>query len=440
MILGEYIRRFGFDIIDFLQGRPVMKNYKEIEDLFTHPDKVEDHQNRCFQKLAEWATSQTEFYKGVKKRGGYKLSDFPIINKNIIKSNSTELMSPMAQKRNCIKMHTSGSTGTPLVIIQDKKKRNRVYAEMMYMWGLSGYKIGMRYVFLRRWNSINRKSVFTAYARNLIMEDVTSLDRVSLEKIANRIKRDKQIKMIIGYASTLDYLAEYMLEQGFQPKDFRVKTILSGSEVLSEKTRIALKEVFGCNVISLYSNQENGMLAVECNENKEFHLNTASYIIELLKMDSDEPAAYGELGRIVITDLYNYAMPLLRYDTGDVAICKREAECSLKTQTLESIAGRKVDFIYNTDGIPMSPHTITNGLWYFSKLHQFQLIQKGKREYKFIVNDPKVVYKDNEFIKTCKSILGENAQIEIERVDDIPVLASGKFKYLVCEWDGENEK
>ena len=140
---------------------------------------------------------------------------------------------------------------------------------MMYLWGLSGYEIGMRYMFLRRWNATNRKSKLTAFARNLLMTDVSGLDDDSLEVIRQQLLQDKKIRMIIGYASTLDALAEYLDKKNAKPDDFNMVTVLSGSEVLTEKTRTILKKVFGCNVVSLYSNQENGMLAVECNENKE---------------------------------------------------------------------------------------------------------------------------------------------------------------------------
>lgn len=308
---------------------------------------------------------------------------------------------------------------------------------MMYLWGISGYEIGMRYMFLRRWNSINKKSKLTAFARNLVMTDVSSLDDDSLETIYQELMFDKKIRMIIGYASTLDMLAAYLKKKDAKPEDFNIVSILSGSEVLSEKTRNLLKSVFGCNVVSLYSNQENGMLAVECNENKEFHLNTASYIFEILKIDSDEPADYGEVGRIVITDLFNYAMPIIRYDTGDLTIKKLKAECDISTDVVTAIEGRKVDIVYDVNGRALSPHTITNGLWKFDRLKQFQLIQRKQTEYLFKVNDPENYYTTDELIKTCKEFFGENADIIVEKVDEIPVLASGKFKYLICEWKRE---
>ena len=433
-MVSENIRRIGFNIVDTLTNGDVLKNKAEIDYLFHHPDKVKPFQTEKFQALAKWAVDNTSFYSRYKRSSEYRLTDFPIIDKSIIKEHHNDFCSALAVQKGCISTYTSGSTGTPLVIIQDKKKRKRVYAEMMYLWGLSGYEIGMRYMFLRRWNDTNKKSKLTAFARNLLMTDVSALDNDSLEMIRQQLLRDKKIKMILGYASTLNSLGDYLLKKGDKPEDFNVVTILATSEVLTEKTRNAFKKVFGCNVVSLYSNSENGMLAVECNENKEFHLNTASYIFEILKMDSDEPAEYGELGRIVVTDLFNYAMPIIRYNTGDLAVRKKRPECGIPTEVVASIAGRRVDVVYDVNGKALSPHTITNAMWLFDKLKQFQIIQKGQKEYLFRVNDPDNAYSDGELIKTARDFFGAEADVIVERVDDIPVLASGKFMYLKCEW------
>lgn len=430
---GQIVREKAYWMMDAIKGKPVKTHYQEIKYYFEHPDEVADFQEKSFQKLAEYAIAHTKFYADIPSRPHYELSDFPIIDKNIIKANHEKICSPKSKGQNVIAMHTSGSTGTPLVIYQDKNKRNRVYAEMQYMWGLAGYKIGMRYMFLRRWTSVARKSKLTAFARNLIMQDVTKLDDESLEAIYKVLRHDKKIQMLLGYASTLDLLVAYFDKRGASPNDFGVKTILSGSEVLTEKTRRLLKKVFGCTVVSLYSNQENGMLAIECPENKEFHLNNASFIFEILKVDSDEPAEVGEVGRIVITDLFNYAMPIIRYDTGDLTIKKQEAECAMKTEVFTAIEGRRVDVLYDTSGKPLSPHTVTNGLWEFDKLKQFQLVQHTKRTFTLNVNDPDSCYTDDKLVDACKGIFGSDAVVEINRVVDIPLLASGKFKYLICE-------
>jgi phenylacetate-CoA ligase len=331
-------------------------------------------------------------------------------------------------------MHTSGSTGTPFVVRQDKNKRSRVYAEMMYFWGKTGYQIGMKYVFFRIWTSLTRKSKLTAWARNIVMSDIVRLDEENLEKIRKTLKSDHNIKMLLGYASTFENLANYLFSCEDTSNMFTINTIVSFGEVLPELTREKLNTIFKCNIVSLYSNQENGMLAQTCVENKEFHVNNASFHIELLNPDSDSPVSVGELGRVVVTDLFNHAMPLIRYDTGDLGVWKKEAECGWSSQVLSSVQGGTADLIYDTKGNEISSGLIYILMWPFDKLLQFQFVQEGEKQYVLKLNGSEGHYDDATFVDLFKDSLGKDAEVVIEHVNEIPVLASGKRKCVACNY------
>jgi phenylacetate-CoA ligase len=218
---------------------------------------------------------------------------------------------------------------------------------------------------------------------------------------------------------------------------FNVNTIIGFGEAFPKSTHKKLRRVFNGNIVSLYSNQECGMLAQECVENREFHVNGASYHIELLKMDSDDPVSVGEHGRIVVTDLFNHAMPLIRYDTGDVGISKEEAECGWNSQVLSSIEGQKVDIIFDTKGNKKSPHKISVILEPFNKLLQYQFIQEDAKRYTLKLNGAEGHYEDAAFVDLLKDFLGKDAEIVIEHVQEVPVLASGKRKEVVCNYKRE---
>ena len=87
--------------------------------------------------------------------------------------------------------------------------------------------------------------------------------------------------------------------------------------MLFDNTRMSLEQAFHCKCVSRYANEENGFLGQDYTKNNIFIPNRANYYIEILKLDSEESAELNEVGRIVVTDLYNYAMPMIRYDTGD---------------------------------------------------------------------------------------------------------------------------
>lgn len=271
--------------------------------------------------------------------------------------------------------------------------------------------------------------------QNLTPINILHLDDETLENIRQRLKQKPYINSCLAYASTYEHLVRYLRSQGDTPDMFHTTAFVSGSEVLSMEMKKKIKETVGCKVIDRYSNEENGFLAQTGDCSEEFRVNIASFKIEILKQDSDEPVKIGEVGRVVVTDLYSFAVPLIRYDTGDLAI--KGAEKDGWTTVLHSIQGRRVDMIYDTEGRKLTAHTWSVYMWKYEKLKQYQFIQEGKKQYTLKLNGAEGVYDDEEISTYLKTILGKDAEITIQHVDGIPVLASGKFKKTVCNYQPE---
>jgi phenylacetate-CoA ligase len=134
---------------------------------------------------------------------------------------------------------------------------------------------------------------------------------------------------------------------------------------------------------------------------------------------------------MVVTDLFNRAMPLIRYDTGDVVVRQPSAACGWKTDTLSEIEGRREDFIYDTQDRLLSPSVPGLHFWPFTRLKQIQFIQEAKGQYQIILNGAREHYRDEEFVELAKGFLGADASVSVVHVDQIPLLASGKFKAIV---------
>jgi phenylacetate-CoA ligase len=435
MLFSEWIRRVGFWGVDLLRGSKVRNHYANIRYIMENikTPHVTKLQEGYLNAILKYATENVEFYKQYK--GFDSIQSFPVINKNIIRNNYGSFHSPQFPQACVVNMTTSGSTGTPFVVRHDKNKRDRVYAEMIYFWGTAGYQVGMKYVMFRIQTSINK---LTGWAKNVLMWDIRKQDEENWENIRNTIKTDRKIKMLLSYGSILENLVNYLLTRGDIPEMYGIHTIISFGEALTRSAHTKLKKVFNCNVVSLYSDQEMGMLALECVENKEFHVNTASYVIELLKMDSDDPVGVGEPGRIVVTDLFNHAMPLIRYDTGDTAVWKHEAECGWGSQVFSSVEGQKADLIYDTRGNKLTPYNISVLLEPFDRLLQYQFIQESDRQYVLKLNGAEGHYDDAAFVDMLKNLLGGDAEIAIDHVNEIPVLASGKRKEVVNNYIKKN--
>ena len=193
-----------------------------------------------------------------------------------------------------------------------------------------------------------------------------------------------------------------------------------------------MRNLTGVPIVECYANEENGVLAQQKVSDNNYYLNNGSYIFEILKLESDEPAEYGELGRIVITDLYNYAFPMIRYDTGDTAILEKGNDISGGWDYVSKLYGRRLDLIYDANGNPIHPMNFARVLKNFSGIKQWQFIQKTEKEYLLKLN-AEINIDQKRIIQEILNIVG-NGNVSIEFVDDIPVLASGKRKPVICEW------
>jgi phenylacetate-CoA ligase len=415
-MFGEWIRNCGFWLVDTLNGGNIRRHYFDIKRRM----EKDGGQRDALKSLLYHASETTGFYAPYKSA---PLESFPIIDKNIIRDNYDNILSSQYKGKKLHRMSTSGSTGTPFTIVQDAQKRSRVLAEVTYFGEQCGYHVGDRYAFIRTWTNKNRKSPIMRFSQNLVMLDTSVLDEDKLEAMRKTLKTDKNIKCILGYASSLDMLSRYLVERGEGPESFGLKVVISAAEALSEVARTNLKKVFGCPVVSRYSNQENGILAQEYGDNV-FVINEASYLMEFLKVDADEPATPGEVSRIVLTDLFNYAMPMIRYDTGDLAIFERHPEYG---RVITSIEGKVRDFLYDLSGRPVSPSAISVNMWKFDRVKQFQFIQENENQYILKLNGAKGIYNDDEFIDLIKGIVGQDAEVRIEHVEGISLV---KFREI----------
>ena len=151
-------------------------------------------------------------------------------------------------------------------------------------------------------------------------------------------------------------------------------------------------------------------------------------------MDKDEPAEPGKFVRIVVTDLYNYAMPLLRYDTVDIASYKLDDD---GVMTLHKVEGRRMDVIYDTNGNIISSF-ITHAIFskYYGNLKQYQFIQQDRKTYELKLNvDGGTFNYETELIDEVKRQFGNDAEVIISYVDEIPTLASGKRRKVVNNYN-----
>lgn len=429
MGFGSWIRRSGFWICDriFFRGE-VWNNYSETRDAF-YSGTDNDAVNRKLEKLLEHASSTTKFYANYK--GIKELSKYPIVNKIDYKEQSDKFISLMYRNDpKCYWEATSGSTGTPLEILYDKHKMRKRYGTSIFLNKLADYQIGDKQLYLRIWVNRIKKSFLGKKMMNLIPWDTTNLDKEHLEQICHTISK-KHIESIVGYASSITTLSSFIKDNNIDCSGFKVKSITPVSEMMSPHIRKQLEDQFRCTVSSIYGAEEFGTIGVQLKGSDEYYIDTTGVYIEVLKMNENIPAENGELGRLVITDLHNYAFPIIRYENGDVVMCKTIYEQNGRYRKyFTQIYGRKIDLIYGTDGTPRSPYLIVNKMWGMRDITQWKFIQKGEKNYCFLINGKKENVDETYICDLIKDDLGKDAEISFEYVDEIPVLRSGKRRFI----------
>ncbi len=425
--LLQNLRYISFWFIDFITGSKTKKHLQEIKftlENYDTPNAKEKRENRL-NEILKHAKTTTIFYGENKNLSN--LEDFKIIDKNILRSNINAFISNKYVNKRLYQVSTSGSTGGTLTVFQDKNKKYRNTADIMYFAHLAGYKMGHKLFYARHWGGLHKKSKFKSWIQNITPIEVFNLSDDRIASIISILKKGKSKKGLLGYASAFDVICKYLDKTKSKSINANIESTIVMSESLNNYTKQAMLKYFGCLPVSRYSNTENGLLAQQTlKSNNDFIINWSSYYIEILELEKDIPVKQGEIGRIIVTDLFNYAMPLIRYDTGDLGII----DYTKTPPVLKKIEGRKNDIICNTSGDIVSSFVITN-IAKYKNILQAQLIQENKDSYTLKLNVNDDFIEEFKIINEYKRFLGSDAKISVIYVSEIPLLSSGKRRSTI---------
>ncbi len=405
----------------------IINQLKEVNAIMNHPQLTEGFRLGYLNNLLSYATENSEFYKPY---NNYKsLADFPIVDKEILKQNYDKVFVQKFKNRPDNKeKRTSGSTGTPFTVYWDHRKHCRMIADVKYFASKGGCESHERIVCMIVSEKDGHTSMEKQERDNVYNVYCSYFDDISIEKMLKEIESYNP-KSIIAYSSMWDAIANYIYEGKAGECKLNLFSILSEAEGLKERTREILSEYFHCPVYSRYGNEENGVLAQEDGSEYGHLLNIASYHVELLAMDSDEPVKDGEIGRVVITDLFNYAFPMIRYSNGDLAVKHVTEDGKVY---LQDVVGRKVDMLYTTDGRMVNWLRSLIFLKRYKDIKQFQIIQETETEYTWVLNTTNHNYEEL-IVRESKELFGEDSKYTFRYVNEIPKLKSGKTQMTICK-------
>ncbi|RUA11550.1 MAG: CoF synthetase [Flavobacteriia bacterium] len=436
------LRKSAFWFVDTLNGGKIRKHFDEIKWVLENPesDMSKKIKSQNLYNVLEHSATTVPYYSNI-SHDSLSLHDFPIIDKQTVRDNFELFRSQTYTNAYAHEVTTSGSTGKPFKILHDKNKRKRNTADTCFFAEKAGYELGSRLFYLRLWDKQYQKKKMLAKIQNIAAYSVDDLTEENLDMMVSEMENYGSSVNIIAYSSALDTVCKYIEEHLGRPLNCKVDSIISIAEGLSPDLKGRTRKYLGEDPVSRYSNSENGIFAQQKtnSDTGNFEINWASYHIELLDFNEDKPVKLGDKGRIVITDFFNYSMPLIRYDTGDVGVMEKDSVTGSLVFT--KIEGRKMDMFTNTKGEYVSSHIIHHILQY-SGIDQFQFIEDEKGEYTIKLKvTPSYDHKDEKnILEQYKGYFGQNAIVNVEYVDNISLLPSGKRKLVINNYKPSENK
>ncbi len=256
----------------------------------------------------------------------------------------------------------------------------------------------------------------------------------TLEENIRLLKKIRPDALYI-YPSVLLQLAREIRKEN--PAEINPRLIFSHGETLTPRCIQLANSTFDTRIHDLYGCAEFNRLAFQCDRQSGLHMITDGAVIEIIK--DGENVDYGEPGEIVVTGLYNYAMPLIRYRIGDIGITTDEScDCGRSWPLIKRIEGRSSDFLVLPSGQALSPMNLLNAMdpKYVKGVMQYQIIQESKGSFlvKVVVNQE---FNSEQVLSIQKRMqlrcYGEDVRVDVQAVNEIEKDKTGKARIIVSK-------
>lgn len=444
--LDTLIGKFAYTLWDTKEGGIRLEEYNALKKIqYWSDDAIKKLQTEKLNKLIKHAHKTSTWYKNVIENIGLDseknlqlddLSKFPVTTKADIREHTDQFISTKYPTNVLNRAKTGGSTGVSLNLFFDEHCQQLRNAAQMYADNLAGWHIGSRVAAI--WGNPPVAKTFKQRVRSYLLERTIYLDTMDLNptSMSNFVTEWKQFqpKVIFGHAHSIYVFAKFILESKIT--DVNPAGIVATSMMLLDHERIAIEKAFGCKVTNRYGCEEVGLIAVECDQHRGMHINSPHIILECLD-GNDQPVKSGNAGKLVITDLNNYGMPLIRYRVEDVGVLtERKCSCGRTTPMLEKLEGRVADFLKKPDGgqvagVSLVERTLTK----IRGIEQMQLVQAELFEIQInrVKGSEYNDQTDKLLIDELRQVFDQRVNLVINNVEKIPQEKSGKYRFSICK-------
>lgn len=419
-----------------------MKEFERSQ--FLPRQQLEELSFSRLQAILEYAYKNVAFYqqafdsRGIKPSQVQTLSDlkvFPVLEKQHIQNQIDELVSREFAKKNLLLDRTGGSTGSPIEYYYSKQRHHSRKAATWRHNGFVDWRIGDKAAVLWGASRDLPEPNLKQKLRNLLLDRTLFFNTAGFQPQAiadfnDQLKKFRP-KVILAYANSLGLFAKYLKAEGIRP--YSPKAIITSAEMLTPENRKLIEATFGAPVFNRYGSREFSVVASECPKRDGLHVMSEGLFVEIMK--DGRHVEDGETGELIITDLLNFAMPLIRYRIGDAASWSSgDCPCGRGLPRLSGIAGRTTDFLVGADGRLCSGAVLTVAM--VAQRPSLGQVQLEQNERGRIIcrlaprNGPTLLPEDQQFlVDQVKQYLGDGTAIEFDIVSRIEHETSGKYRF-----------
>jgi len=423
------------------------KPYKEALSLLSKSEtwdlnELGDYQQRQLRLLIDHCYANVPYYAEVFRAHGLSPKDIqtpedlqklPFLTKEIVRNRKMDLVASNISSLSRDEAHTSGSTGAALNFFMDRTTRpfERAIARRHLEW--LGYKQGEPIAFFSPIPiTVMRKGYVFLKPMNELRFSFRVVNPEKLNRIV-QLLQDFKPAFISSWPSSLYILARWI--ERHEKSIPLPKFLITGSENLYPDMKERIERVLGAPVIDHYGQEESVAVAIQCSLGQAYHIQMENSVVELVPFGDD-------LWEIVGTCLHNFAMPFIRYKTGDLARKTDDpCPCGRKHPILSEIFGREADFIVTPEKNLVSPLFLSYIFHNREEIREGQIIQENLNSFRIKVVPWEKISPDTKegLVHSLREALeSSNIRIVVEEVEEVPCTVGCKRPFVMSHVRLEN--
>lgn len=450
-MIRAMITRAVFDPVFWsLKRMPVLSRYRAYQhQQWDDVDTFRARQDKKLAMLLHHAADHVPFYRSridgdlrqeIDSDPRKVLGRMPILTKGDLRASVAEMYVDMG--RGTFRNSSGGSTGQPVVLYQDADYQASSLASTLLLYEWAGMNRGDSHALL--WGAerdlvqggLGFRRILADFIGNRITLNAFRMSPDRMRDYVAKINRFKPA-CIEGYAECLYQFAQFIDRNHLQV--VAPKTIVSSAGTLFPAMRQQIEATFQTVVFDRYGSREVGNMAAECDRHEGLHVFGETCIVEVVNNEG-ESVQEGEEGEVLVTNLTNFTMPLIRYQIGDRAVLgKSRCSCGRPYPLLAKIAGRSGASIATEDGGVVSPEFFIHLIGVMhndGSIGKFQVVQEALDH--LVIRLVPASGADlatwphrDALVRNVRKVVGERCRVEIRFEEDIEPTATGKHLYTI---------